>query len=160
MKFEHLIEINDLNNPQFPIFTREQLWNGLVLRAEFPGLFSANLDSCIITSRDFDGLKRTLQFGDLTIHDQIQFNFLNYVHYQVPHQGEIPTSSLRMTIEEPSPSCLFVRFNYDSGHNTAEDKENATYDEYRRSAYVQADIETIAVLREMRSLGRLNNLLT
>ena len=160
MKFEHLIEINDPKNPVIPVFSREQLWNGLVLRAEFPKLFLSNLDECIITSRDIDGLTRDLHFGELTIHDRVQFNFFNYVHYQVPQQGEIPNSSLRMTIEEPAPSALFVRFNYDSRHTEAEDKENATYDEFRRSAYVEADIETIKILREMHSTGRLNNLLT
>lgn len=160
MKFEHLIEINDPKNALLPIFSREQLWNGLVLRAEFPKLFLSNLDECIITSREMDGLTRELKFGELTINDRVQFDFLNYVHYQVHQQGEIPNSSLRMTIEEPVPSVLFVRFNYDSGHTEAEDQENATYNEFRRSAYVEADIETINILREMHSLGRLNNLLT
>jgi len=160
MKFEHLIEINDPDNSLVPIFTREQLWNGLVLRAEFPKLFLSNLDECTITSRDIDGLTRVLQFGELTIHDRVQFNFLNYVHYQVHQQEEIPNSSLRMTIEEPASSALFVRFNYDSGHTEAEDKTNATYNEFLRSAYVEADNDTINILREMHSMGRLNNLLT
>jgi len=160
MKFEHLIEINDPKNPLDRVFTREQLWNGLVLRAEFPKLFLSNLDECTITSRDIDGLTRELHFGELTIRDRVHFNFLSYVHYQVPQQGEIPNSSLRMTIEEPEPLALFVRFNYDSGHTEAEDKENATYNEFRRSAYVEADIDTIKILREMHSMGRLNNLLT
>ena len=109
MKFEHLIEINDLNNPLVPRMTREQLWNGLVLRAEFPRLFISYLDSCVITSRDLDSLTRSLQFGDLKIHDHVHFNFLNYVHYQVHQQGEIPESSMRMTIEEPVRSALFIR---------------------------------------------------
>lgn len=160
MKFEHLIEINDSKNSLLPIFSREQLWNGLVLRAEFPKLFLSNLDECVITSRDIDGLTRDLRFGELTIQDLVHFSFLNYVHYQVPHQGEIPNSSLRMTIEEPAPLALFVRFNYDSGHTEVEDRENATYNEFRRSAYVEADIDTVKILREMHSMGRLNNLLT
>jgi hypothetical protein len=160
MKFEHLIEVNDPKTPQLPVFSREQLWNGLVLRAEFPKLFLPNLDECIIKSRAIDGLTRELQFGELTINDNVHFNFLNYVHYHVPQQGEIPSSSLRMTIEEPAPLVLLVRFNYDSGHTEAEDKENAPYNQFRRSAYIEADIDTIKILREMHSLGRLNNLLT
>ena len=160
MKFEHLIEINDLNNSLVPRMTREQLWNGLVLRAEFPKLFVPYLDSCAITSRDLDSLTRTLEFGELKVHDHVQFNFLNFVHYQVPPQGEIPESWMRMTIEEPVPSALFVRFRYDDGHTEAEDLENATYNEFRRSAYVEADIDTIKILREMHEIGRLNNLLT
>jgi hypothetical protein len=160
MKFEHLIEINDLNNPLVPRMTREQLWNGLVLRAEFPRLFISYLDSCVITSRDLDSLTRSLQFGDLKIHDHVHFNFLNYVHYQVHQQGEIPESSMRMTIEEPVRSALFIRFSYDDGHTEAEDAENAVYNDFRRSAYVEADIDTVKILREMHEIGRLNHLLT
>ncbi len=160
MKFEHLIEINDLNNSLVPRMTREQLWNGLVLRAEFPKLFVPYLDACSITSRDLDSLTRTLQFGELKVHDHVQFNFLSFVHYHVPPQGEIPESCMRMTIEEPAPSALFVRFSYDDGHTAAEDLENATYNDFRRSAYVEADIDTVKILREMHEIGRLNNLLT
>jgi Domain of unknown function (DUF1857) len=160
MKFEHLIEINDLKNSLIPRMTREQLWNGLVLRAEFPKLFVSYLDSCTITSRDLDSLTRTLQFGDLKIHDHVQFNFLTYVHYQVHQQGEIPESSMRMSIEEPQPAALFIRFTYDDGRSEAEDEENEVYNDFRRSAYVEADIDTVKVLREMHDIGRLNNLLT
>ncbi len=160
MKFEHLIEINDLNNSFVPQMTREQLWNGLVLRAEFPKLFVSYLDSCNITSRDLDSLTRTLQFGELRVNDHVQFNFLNFVHYQVHKQGEIPESSMRMTIEEPFPRALFVRFSYDDGHTDEEDEVNAVYNDFRKSAYVEADIDTVKVLREMHEIGRLNNLLT
>ncbi len=160
MKFEHLIEINDLKNPLVTQMTREQLWNGLVLRAEFPKTFISYLDSCTITARDLDSLKRTLQFGELKINDRVQFDFLNHVHYQVYRQGEIPESSMRMTIEEPAPGALFIRFTYDTGNTEAEDLENAEYNDYRRSAYVAADIDMVKTLREMHDIGRLDNLLT
>ena len=160
MKFEHLIEINDLKSPFVIKMTREQLWNGLVLRAEFPKSFVTYLDACTITSRDLDSLTRTLQFGELKINDQVHFDFLNYVHYQVHRQGEIPESSMRMTIEEPEKNALFVRFSYDSGHTAEEDLENTTYNEYRCSAYVNADVDMIKTLREMHATGRLDHLLT
>lgn len=160
MKFEHLIEINDLKNPLVTRMTREQLWNGLVIRAEFPKLFISYLDGCTITSRDLDSLTRSLRFGELIINDNVQFNFLNYVHYQVHAQGDIPRSSLRMTIEEPAPEALFLRFLYDDGHSEQEDMENAEYNEFRRSAYVAADIDMVKTFREMLDNGRLNHLLT
>lgn len=160
MKFEHLIEINDLGDATAPIFTREQLWNGLVLRAEFPTIFLPNLDNCIITSRKLDSLTRTLQFGQMKVHDQVYFHFLDHVYYRVHKQGELPESTMRMTIEEPSPLHLSVRFSYRINQIESEEQENVLYEEYRRSAYVQADIETVNILRQMHLAGRLNNLLT
>ena len=43
MKFTHLVEINMPDNPLVMKITREQLWRGLVLRAERPTLFVMGL---------------------------------------------------------------------------------------------------------------------
>lgn len=160
MKFEHLIEINHLDHPLIPTMTREQLWNGLVLRAEYPKLFIPHLDACVITSRELDSLTRSLQFGELHIHDRVHYDFLNAVHVQVSAQGDIAESSMRMTIEEPGAGHLLVRFVYLDSHSVEQDLEDALYDDYRRSAYVEADKDTIRLLREMHTIGRLDNLLT
>ncbi len=156
MKFEHRILINDPNNTTLPVFSRQQLWNGLVLRAESPQLFLPNLDGCLIIARELNGLSRALQFGDLKIHDHVHFDFLNFVHYRVPHQNDIPESSLRMTIEEPAPLFLSVRFDYESVRMATEELENAVYEKYRCAAYVESDAETIQVLRTMLKRGSLN----
>ena len=160
MKFEHLIEINHLNHPLTPVMSREQLWNGLVLRAEYPKLFIPHLDACVITSRELDSLTRSLQFGELHFHDRVQFDFLNGVHVRVPAQGDISESSMHMEIEEPGPGLLLVRFTYEDSHSAEQDLADALYDDYRRSAYVEADKDTIKLLREMHAIGRLDNLLT
>ena len=44
MNFEHLIQINDPLNPFVESMTREQVWQGIVLRAEQPQLFVIGLD--------------------------------------------------------------------------------------------------------------------
>ncbi|MCU6434390.1 DUF1857 family protein [Undibacterium sp. Jales W-56] len=158
MKFEHLIEINDLTNPLNDFITREQLWRGLVMRAELPKLFVPYLDECSITERTEASMARTLRYGDLVINDQVNFVHLQQIHYDVAAQKDIPQSSLRMTIEEPVPDAFFVRFVYDDGHSAAEDAENEMYNEYRRSAYQESDIDTIRIIREMAEAGRLNAL--
>ena len=61
-----------------------------------------------------------------------------------------------MTIESPSEHTLYVRFKYDDGHDAATDAANAMYDEFRKSAYQEADIDTIRVLRELAAAGRLD----
>ncbi|MES2073680.1 MAG: SRPBCC family protein [Pseudomonadota bacterium] len=155
MKFEHLIEINDLNNPMTQVITREQLWRGLVARAESPKFFIPYMDDCTITARAEAGISRTLRFGELVVNDQVLYENMQHVHYDVAAQNDIPHSTLRMTIEEPQPQALFVRFAYDDGHTAEEDSANEMYNEYRRSAYQEADIDTIKVIREMVEQGLL-----
>ena len=84
MKFVHLIEINATDNPLIDPLSRDQLWRGLVLRAERPTLFVLALDACEITGRSENGISRTLQFGKLIIHDEVQFVPQQQVRYHVP----------------------------------------------------------------------------
>ena len=156
MKFEHLIEINDPLNPLIDTITRDQLWRGLVLRADSPKLFVPHLDECTIDERESGGFRRKLRYGDLEIVDRVLLTPLEQVRYDVAAQGEISASSLSMTIEAPSEHTLYVRFKYHDGHDAATDAANAMYDEFRKSAYQEADIDTIRVLRELAAAGRLD----
>ncbi len=153
MQFEHLIEINDPLNPLIDALTREQLWRGLVLRAEAPKLFVPWLDECTLLARTDGVLARELRYEALHIHDQVTFTPQQTVRYDVPAQGDIPASSLLVTIEEPQPGALFVRFEYDNGQT--DDEADAFYNAFRRSAYQEADIDTIKVIRQLAGEGRL-----
>ncbi|MFA9216355.1 MAG: SRPBCC family protein [Sphingomonadaceae bacterium] len=159
MKFEHLIEINDPMNPLIDALSLEQLWRGLVLRAESPMLFVPQLDEAIIEARSEQGFRRRLRYGKLVIEDTVTLDPLRQVRYDVAPQPDISASSLTMTIESPQPGTLFVRFQYDDSHDAATDAANAMYDEFRRSAYQESDIDTIRVLRELATEGRLDALL-
>lgn len=160
MKFEHLVEINDLANTHIPLVSRAQLWRGLMLRAESPRLFVEYLDDCVISERTEDSMLRQLRYGALIIRDQVKFIDQQQVNVIVPAQDDIPSSMMYMRIEEPAPDALFVRFSYDSGDNAQQDTENEMYDAYRRSAYKEADIDAIRLIRELAESGRLDALVS
>lgn len=159
MKFEHLIEINDPLNPLIDTLSHEQLWRGLVLRAESPKLFVPHLDDCQIVKDGDDGFKRSLRYGELVIEDTVQLVPQIQVRYLVAPQKDINASSLVMTIETPAEGSLWVRFQYDDGNDAATDAANAMYDDFRRSAYQESDIDTIRVLRDLAEQGRLDTTL-
>ena len=156
MKFEHLIEINDPLNPLIDTLTREQLWRGLVLRADSPKMFVPHLDEATIDERDAGSFRRKLRYGAVVIVDRVTLTPPQEVRYDVAAQGEITASSLTMTIEAPTEDTLYVRFRYDDGHDAATDQANAMYDEFRKSAYQEADIDTIRIVRELAAAGRLD----
>lgn len=154
MKFVHLVEINDPFDPLIDPLTREQLWQGLVLRAESPQVFIPYLEACVITDRFQNGMTRELSYGNLTVRDAVTFTPQQNVRYQVPAQKDIPASTLVMSIEEPQPNWLHVRFEYDDGNIEPENSEEAFYNSYRKSAYEEADIDTIRIIRELADAGR------
>lgn len=156
MKFAHLVEINDPHNPLIERLSRLQLWRGLVRRAETPTAFVPYLDSCRILERSPQAISRELRYGDLVVRDSVTFIPERQVIYRVPAQEGIPASSLTMTIEEPEPEIYFVRFEYDDGAAVETDKEEAFYNDFRKSAYTESDIDTIRTIRELAELGQLD----
>jgi hypothetical protein len=156
MKFEHLIEVNDPFNPLIDTLSREQLWRGLVMRADSPKLFMPHLDECVIEERDSTGFRRRLRFGELVIVDRVVLDPLVQVRYEIAAQGDIAASSMTMTIEAPTNAVMNVRFNYDNGEPEPTDAATAMYDDFRRSAYEEADKDTIRIVRRLAAEGKLD----
>lgn len=151
MNFEHLIEINDPDNMLLEPLSREQLWRGLVLRAENPELSVMGLDVCVMLERGPNYLRRELRFGQVRVLDEVFLAPLEEVRYEVMESENFPASRLVMRIEEPYPGRLFVRFVYSS----AQEQSDEMVRDHLKQAYIEADQDTIAVIRELAKLGKL-----
>jgi len=154
MKFDHLLHINDLLSPRIKPITRTQLWRGLVLRAQAPGLFMPWLDECDLVAKSPAILKRVLHYGEVKIHDVVTFLPESEIRYNVAAQSDVPASQLVVRIEEPDHERLNVRFSYDDSLQEVPGSLEAFYNAYRRSAYEESDIDTIRIIRQLAEEGR------
>jgi len=73
MHYEHLVQINDPNDLEIEPLTREQLWLGLVARAERPQYFLIGMDECRIVERTADTLRREMRFGSTQVRDRVTY---------------------------------------------------------------------------------------
>ncbi|HEY5293221.1 MAG TPA: SRPBCC family protein [Burkholderiales bacterium] len=149
MQFSHLIQINDPLDPLIDPLSREQLWRGLVLRAENPLLFVMALDGFEIVERGDNMLARELRFGKLTLRDRVRFEPMKQVRYEIEAAGDSPAATLVMTIEEPEPGQLFVRFDYETQQGEAAAPIDEFYSSFAKQAYVEADIDTVSTIRRL-----------
>ncbi len=149
MKFAHLIQINDPLYPLIAPLSREQLWRGLVLRAESPLQFIVALDAFEIVRREDHSLARELHFGELTLRDRVEFEHLRRVRYEIEASKASPAASLVMTIEEPEPGQLFLRFEYETRQEAAALPGEDFYTGFAKQAYVAADIDTVSTIRRL-----------
>ena len=103
MRFEHLVQINDPLMPLLDTLTRNQLWQGLVLRAEAPTQFVLGLERATIHSREDCGrvreLTRTLDFGSFKVEDRVRLvrDARSEIHTKAGPPW--PASRLTITIE-------------------------------------------------------------
>lgn len=155
MQYEHLIEVNDPLNPLLGTLSREQLWRGLVLRAEQPGLFVLGLDECIIHNREDSTLERELRYGQAVVRDRVTLSPMDHVRYETAATDEHVGGSLVMAIEALSETHLFIRFTYSTTLPENNGSNDPRYSEFVKSAYREADIDTVQRIREYAQSGQL-----
>lgn len=157
MQFEHLIRISPADSSQAPMLTRQQLWQGLVLRAELPMQFDENITSARIVAREGRVWQREITFGSLVVNERIELEEAQEVRYYAQASASHPGGSRIMRIEEPEPGVLFVRFIYDMSAlvANASEAELARLLPYVKSAYQQADMDTAERIIELIVTGQL-----
>ena len=158
MRFEHLIQINDARLPM-PVLTRQQVWRGLVQRAEDPVPFLLGLDGCSIDDRRTEGtatvLARTLDFGAFQVEDSVRLEPEQRLVQEAPATDKWPASRLTITLEEPQPEALFVRFLYESVDATEASELDETTRALREEAYKSSDLDTVRRIRALAEQGKL-----
>ena len=154
MRFEHLIEVNNMEDPRVDVLNREQIWNGLLLRAKEPTLFIPHMDGFEIVEETAHSLSRVLDFGKFKVNDKVEFVPMEKLNFHIPAQGEIMESRLEISIDEPFPDRLFIRFIYED--SALEDGPEAMYNDFRRSAYKEMDVDSMRLIRQFAAQGRLN----
>jgi hypothetical protein len=135
-------------NPFVEAMTREQLWEGLVLRAEQPQLFVLGLDTCTILSRTGDTLERELHYGQATVRDRVTLLANQSVRYDILATESHVGGSLTMTIEQPDELQLFLRFEYTTTLPVSDDEDARQTQEIVKSAYRESDIDTVRLIRQ------------
>jgi len=143
MQFEHLIAVNDPDNP---LLTRQQVWRGLLQRMENPLPFLPGLEACAILERHADHLVRELDFGAVRIRDRVTWAEAHWVRFAIEPGAEHAGGSLTITIEEPEAGSLFLRFAYVTHGAGSEDE---AYGETIKAAYCQSDIDCLRTIRAL-----------
>lgn len=153
MNFEHLIQINDPQNPLIVALNRDQLWQGLVHRVEDAVPFLPGLESCTIVERHADHLLRKLDFGAVVIHDRVTQQARHWVRFDILPSEQHAGGSLTISIEEPEPDALFLRFAYATSFASNPNSEERAYIDYVKSAYHQSDLDCVRIIRTLAASG-------
>lgn len=155
LDFQHIIQVNDLEDKNVLIITRSQLWQGLVLRARHPEKFNVALQ-CESSNHEENQFVRRISAGEASFQESVVMTpELKIETSTSPEIEQIFAESCAL-IEEAEPNSLFVRFSYrrdlDARENEVQIAENI------KSAYVQLDRDAIAMIRMLAQSESLNTL--
>jgi Domain of unknown function (DUF1857) len=161
MYFEHLIQINDPGLVLVEFLSRQQLWQGLVHRGRSPAGFARGLESSTIDAEVTEGavttLLRTLDFGDFRVRDRVRLVQGSGMTITAIASEQWPQATLSITIEEPAPDLLFLRFVYEYPEAHFDGSHDRMISDLRRQAYEQSDIDTVVRIRELAAGGDLGD---
>ena len=149
MRFEHLIEVNaPAASLQLvaPTFTREQLWQGLMLRVQQPQRFPMGPESCTCRETEPGVYVRTQVFGPHTLHDVVVARPHAEVVFTPQAHGDTAPIQLTIRIEEPQPGQMVLRFVYEALAEQTD--EERYYNEYRHNAWLHNDRDMVHTLRQ------------
>jgi acetylaranotin biosynthesis cluster protein L len=146
LEFEHIIEVNDLSNPDMLALSREVLWQGLVYRASYPDHFNPAL-SCRLEPGTENRFVRCIDVGELQLRDEVTLVPMQEIHTLIDGRTQAMHAESVTSIDEPEPGRLFVRFRYRRDAIAVEGGLNAN--DYLKEAYRQQDLEAIKTIREM-----------
>lgn len=162
LEFEHIIQINDPDQPLIPPFSRQQLWECLLFRARHPGHFNPALNSRL-ENVSAAGFVRYLQFGKMELRDEVRLVPGHEIHTTTAGSDQPLFAESIARIEEPEPQRLFVRFVYrrdsgnGSGNGQGNEHDGIDVDEYLKAAYVQNDRDAVRLMREIVRDGLLSS---
>ena len=154
MRFEHLLQVNDLSDPRLLPMSRSELWRGLLLRVESPQRFPLGPDRCESSggAHDVERVRR-IHYGSLRFDDRVRLDFERRIEFLPEPHGDAPPVRLAITIEEPAPGALFLRFVYTAdGVASAED---TALQGYREQAWLENDRDMLRSLRTWHADGEL-----
>jgi hypothetical protein len=160
MRYEHLIEIND---PLFPLIdplSRDDLWEGLVLRAYAPQQFIQGLEDAKVKELSCDDsttvLARTLDYGMFRVDDRVTLHKMESLITDVAAGAGMAKSRLTITIEEPARDLLYLRFLYEFDEDEADGELDRLTVAIREQAYYASDMDTVARIRELAESRRMH----
>ncbi|MEY4766771.1 MAG: hypothetical protein RI907_3444 [Pseudomonadota bacterium] len=157
MRFEHLIEINALQSSVdmvVPGFTVEQLWRGLMLKVREPQRFPMGPDQCTVSDLGDGQLRREQVFGPHALVDLIQVTPMRELRFTPQAHGGTTPIQLTISLETPQPGQLVLRYVYEA--MGAQSAEESYFNEYRHSAWLAHDRDTVRTLRQWLTEGGLD----
>ena len=153
LKFEHVVVVNDPEQPSGNVLSREEVWFGLLCRAEDPRPFLPGLEQCLIVERCDGHLRRRLDFGAVVIEDEVSWVELESVTFASRPTEEHVGGVLTISIEQHAEHGLQLRFAYRT--SLSEETPDYAYADFVKSAYQASDLDTVRVIRQLSASGRL-----
>ncbi len=148
--FEHEVALDRYTSVDY---SRKEIWTQLVELLKHPGLAIETIDSASFKEAISDNgqivLERTLDFGNVKVHDSVKLDPEKSALITIPHHEKYPESMHRITIMEPEKDRFGFKFDYYEDTKHPEVVGLGPYGKLRYKAWEDKDLQFCKVLASM-----------
>jgi Domain of unknown function (DUF1857) len=129
--------------------TREDVWQGLLLKAENALPFVPAMTRCEVIERTDEMILRTIEFRGQELGERITFDPGREVRFERTHGPVLGTIRNELHADEHGELCLTFSFDLELAGVEAGSDEEQEYEATMKGDYLKAATATLAAVRRM-----------
>jgi hypothetical protein len=149
IELSHAVSVNDPGDRQAPMLTRDDVWDGLVMKAENALPFVPKMEKCEVVERRENFILRDIRFGGDDLREAVTLTPKTSVVFRRV-QGRVLGEITNEILENPAGE-LQLKFSFALEIEGTEpgSREERDYEANMRDAYLGAVTATLAAIRKM-----------
>jgi hypothetical protein len=149
IELSHSVLVNDPADPNAPVLTRDDVWKGLVMKAENALPFVPKMDKCDVVERGENYILRDIRFGGDDLREAVTLTPKSRVEFRRV-QGRV-LGVITNEILEYGNGELELKFSFalEIEGVKSGSPEELEYEENMRDAYMGAVGATLGAIRQM-----------
>jgi hypothetical protein len=149
IELSHSVPVNDPSVPDAPVLTRDDVWEGLVMKAENALPFVPKMERCDVVERRENFILRDIRFGGDDLREAVTLTPKTKVEFRRV-EGRVLGVITNEVLEDASGD-LELEFSFALEIDGVEpgSREEREYEETMRDAYIGAVGATMDAIRQM-----------
>jgi Domain of unknown function (DUF1857) len=149
IELSHSVLVNDPADPESPVLTRDDVWEGLVMKAENALPFVPKMEKCDVVERRENFVLRDIRFGGDDLREAVTLTPKTKVQFHRV-QGRV-LGDITNEILENSSGELELKFSFALQIEGVESgsAEEQQYEANMKDAYMGAVVATLGAIRQM-----------
>jgi hypothetical protein len=149
IELSHSVLVNDRTDPQVPVLTRDDVWDGLVMKAENALPFVPKMEKCDVVEQRENFILRDIRFAGDDLREAVTLTPKTSVEFRRV-QGRV-LGVITNEILENSSGELELKFSFalEIEGTDPGSREERDYEASMRDAYMGAVVATLGAIRKM-----------
>jgi Domain of unknown function (DUF1857) len=148
IELSHSVPVNDPDDPDTPVLTRDDVWDGLVMKAENALPFVPKMEKCDVVEQRENYILRDIRFGGDDLREEVTLTPKTKVEFRRV-EGRV-LGLIKNEILENANGELELKFSFALELDGVEpgSQEEIEYEENMRDAYMGAVVATLGAIRK------------